>query len=328
MIEVARNLARQSLQGVALILAVIVLNFLLIHLAPGGPAETLAGEMGGATPAVLAEIRHAYGLDHSLAYQLLSYLRHVLHGNLGRSIYYNQPVLSLILQRLPVTLLLIVSAQAAAVLIGTIVGAWAASRPLSLLSRTVDLASLLGFATPVFWLGIMLLIAFAYMLPIFPVSGMQTIGGGGTVLAHWLDVAHHLVLPAFTLGVIYLAVYSRLTKINMLETLRADYIRLARAKGVAESRVIYKHALRNALIPVVTITGLQFSRILAGAILVETVFDWPGMGQLTYDAILRRDYPLLLGILIISAAVVIIVNILTDLACALIDPRLRRATAT
>lgn len=327
MLPLARSFARQVAQGIGLIIAVIVLNFVLIHLAPGGPAQTLAGEMGGATPQVLAEIRHAYGLDRSLPQQLLTYIVHVAHGNLGVSIYYNQPVLSLILQRLPVTLLLIISAQGAAFLVGTILGAWAAVRPRSVGSRIIDLVSLIGYAVPVFWLGIMLLIFFAYQVPLFPISGMQTIGAGGGFFATTLDVLHHLVLPAFTLGIIYLAVYLRLTKTNMLETLRTDYVRLARAKGVAESRIIYGHALRNALIPVVTITGLQFSGILAGAILVETVFDWPGMGQLTYDAILRRDYPLLLGILIISAVVVIIVNILTDLTCALIDPRLRRADA-
>ncbi|MGH7119487.1 MAG: ABC transporter permease [Acetobacteraceae bacterium] len=325
MIDTVQTVVRRIVGGVGLILAVIVLNFILIHLAPGGPAQTLAGEMGGATPAIMEQIRHAYGLDRSLPAQLASYVGHVVQGNFGISFYYNQPVLKLILQRLPVTLLLIICAQGAAFIIGTFLGACTAGRRRSILGWIVDLIALIGYALPVFWLGIMLLIGFAYLVPIFPISGMQTIGGPGGLIPRTLDIAHHLVLPAFTLGVVYLAVYSRLTKTNMLETLRTDYVQLARAKGVAESVIRYKHALRNALIPVITITGLQFSRILAGAILTETVFDWPGMGLLTYDAILRRDYPLLLGILIMSAIVVVIVNILTDLACALIDPRLRRA---
>lgn len=324
MAALAKLVLRRLAGGLLLILAVVVFDFLLVHLAPGGPAETLAGQMGGATPEVLAQIRHAYGLDRPLPVQLLTYIGHVAHGDFGMSFYFNQPVLSLVLQRLPATLLLIICAQFFAFLMGTLVGAWAARHPFGVLSRGVDVVALLGYATPVFWLGIMLLIAFAYEVPLFPISGMQTIGLSGGWWDHASDVAQHLVLPAFTLGVIYLAVYARLAKTNMLETLRADYIRLGRAKGVSEARITYRHALRNALVPVVTISGLNFSQILAGAILVETVFDWPGMGQLTYDSILRRDYPLLLGILVMSAVVVLVANIMTDIICALIDPRLRQ----
>ncbi len=315
-------------QGVLLVFAVVVLNFLLIHLAPGDPAQVLAGEFGGTTPQILAQIRATYGLNHPLWVQLLTYIGHVARGNLGQSFYFNQPVLSLILQRLPATLLLVITAQVSAILAGTMLGVIAARRPHGWLSQGITVTALIGYSTPVFWLGIMLLIAFAYLWPIFPIGSMETIGFEGGIFHEALNILHHLVLPAFTLAFVYLAQYSRLSQANMLETLGSDYIRMARAKGLPEWLILYKHALRNALIPVVTIAGLQFSQVLAGAILVETVFDWPGMGQLTYESILRRDYPLLLGILLISAVVVVVVNILTDLSYRLIDPRIGAGSVT
>ncbi len=320
-----RLLLTRILQGVLLILAVVVFDFLLIHLAPGDPAQMLAGQLGGATAEILAQIRKDYGLDQSVSMQLWTYIRHVATGDLGTSYYYNLPVLSLILQRLPATLLLVFTAQVSAIVAGTFLGAVAAKRPDAWLSRLVDVTALIGYATPVFWLGIMLLILFAYLWPVFPVSGMETVGFSGDWVARSLNLLHHLVLPAFTLAFIYLAQYSRLASTNMQNVLRADYIRFARAKGLPERTVTYKHALRNAALPVVTIAGLQFGSILAGAVLVETVFDWPGMGQLTYDSILRRDYPLLIGILLMSAVVVVVMNILTDLSYRIIDPRLRRS---
>ena len=323
--SIFRLLLTRILQGVLLILAVVVFDFLLIHLAPGDPAQMLAGQLGGATAQILAQIRRDYGLDQSVWVQLWTYIRHVATGDLGTSYYYNLPVLSLILQRLPATLLLVFTAQLCAIVAGTFLGAVAAKRPDAWLSHIVDVTALIGYATPVFWLGIMLLILFAYLWPVFPVSGMETVGFSGGALARSLNVLHHLVLPAFTLAFIYLAQYSRLASTNMQNVLRADYIRFARAKGLPERTVTYKHALRNAALPVVTIAGLQFGSILAGAVLVETVFDWPGMGQLTYDSILRRDYPLLIGILLMSAVVVVVMNILTDLSYRIIDPRLRRS---
>jgi peptide/nickel transport system permease protein len=323
--SIFRLLLTRILQGVLLILAVVVFDFLLIHLAPGDPAQMLAGQLGGATAQILAQIRRDYGLDQSVWVQLWTYIRHVATGDLGTSYYYNLPVLSLILQRLPATLLLVFTAQLSAIVAGTFLGAVAAKRPDAWLSHIVDVTALIGYATPVFWLGIMLLILFAYLWPVFPVSGMETVGFSGGALARSLNLLHHLVLPAFTLAFIYLAQYSRLASTNMQNVLRADYIRFARAKGLPERTVTYKHALRNAALPVVTIAGLQFGSILAGAVLVETVFDWPGMGQLTYDSILRRDYPLLIGILLMSAVVVVVMNILTDLSYRIIDPRLRRS---
>lgn len=313
------------LHGVVLLLAVLVLDFFLVHMAPGDVAQTLASQSGGATPAMLAEIRHAYGLDKPLYMQLLIYLERIAHGNLGMSYFYNKPVLTLIGQRLPATLLLVVSAQGWSILLGTILGVIAAGRPRGLRSHIVTIISMIGYSMPVFWLGIMLLIGFAYYIPVFPTSDMlstSVIGASWWVQA--ADILHHLVLPSFTLGFIYLAQYSRLSRASMIEALQQDYVRTARAKGVAERWVVLKHALRNALMPVVTVGGLQFSQIIAGAVLVETVFNWPGMGQLAYDAVLGRDYTLILGILFFSAIVVVLMNLVTDLAYQWLDPRIRQ----
>jgi peptide/nickel transport system permease protein len=319
----ALGLAARLGNAVLLLLAVVVLNFALIHLAPGDPAEVIAGEMGGASPKILAMIRAQYGLDQPIALQLGRYIAHAATGNLGYSFYFNQPVSRLILLRLPATVLLMLAALVFAAVLGTLLGVAAARWPRGPLSLGVTLLSLAGYATPVFWSGLLFLLLFASVLPVFPISGMEDVTRPRQGLAHVLDVLHHLVLPALTLGLVYLAQYSRQARASMLEVLSADYIRTARAKGLPERRVVLKHALRNALIPVVTLIGLQFSQLLAGAVLVETVFGWPGMGRLVLDSILRRDYPTLLGILVVSALLVMLANLLTDLGYRLVDPRLR-----
>ncbi len=317
--------AARLLHAAALVLAVLVLNFLLIHLAPGDPADVIAGEMGGATAEVLARIRTMYGLDQPLPVQLARYLGRVLTGDLGYSFYFNRPVAGLVLERMAVTALLVVSAILAAMVIGTWLGVLAARWPRGVVGPTVTLLAVIGFAAPVFWTGLMLLLAFAKAVPIFPVGGMQDVGRPQQGFAFVLDVAHHLVLPALTLALIYMAQYSRQARAGMLAALSADYVRTARAKGLGERRVVYRHALRNALIPVITIAGLQFGQVLAGAVLVETVFSWPGLGRLAYESILRRDSPTLLGILLGSSVMVIIANQVTDAAYRLADPRMRGA---
>ncbi len=309
--------------AVGMLLAVVVLNFLLLQIAPGDIADTIIGEMGGATPEMEAEIRASYGLDRPLAEQLLVYVGNIAQGDLGYSYYFNRPVLEVILHRVPATLLLVVAALLFAILVGTFLGVVAARRPNGWFSHAVTVLALVGYSAPVFWTGLMLLILFASVLPIFPVSGMVSPIFDGGPLARAVEVAHHLVLPALTLGIIYLAQYSRLSRASMLDVLGADYIRTARAKGLAERVVVYKHALRNAILPVVTIAGLQFGQLFAGAVLVETVFNWPGMGLLAYDSILRRDTPTIMGVLFFSALLVIVANMLTDLAYRLIDPRIR-----
>ena len=318
-----RTFFRRLFNAVILILAVVVLNFLLIHLAPGDPAEVIAGEMGGATQEMLDEIRALYGLDKPVMTQLGIYLGRVMQGDLGQSFYYNTPVTSLIIARLWPTLLLVTTSLILALTGGTFLGVLASRNPEGIFSNFVTIFALVGYSLPVFWSGLMLVILFASVIPIFPVSDMYDILLEGGPLAKALDVAHHLVLPAFTLAIIYLAQYSRLSRASMLEVLGADYIRTARAKGVSEPKVIAKHALRNAILPIVTVAGLQFGSLLSGAVLVESVFNWPGLGTLAFQSILRRDFPTILGILLFSSILVIIANLVTDFCYQLVDPRIK-----
>ena len=317
------NTIKRIIYAILLLLAVLVLNFSLIHIAPGDPADVIAGEMGGATEEMLAEIRAAYGLDKPFAEQLLIYLGRVARSDLGFSFYFNEPVTKLILLRLPATILLVISALFFAVLIGTFLGVLAAQKPAGWFSHFVTIFALLGFSVPVFWLGMMLLILLASWLPLFPVSGMYNVVLEGGRLARMFDILHHLVLPMVTLGVIYLAQYSRLGRASMLDVMGSDYIRTARAKGVSEHGVVYRHALKNAVLPIITMAGLQMSHLFSGAILVETVFNWPGLGRLAFESILRRDHPTILGILFFSTFIVIAANLLTDLSYRLIDPRIK-----
>ena len=322
--NVLRFIVGRLLQAFVLIAAVVVLNFALVHAAPGDPVETIAGASGGMTEELKAELRQSYGLDQPLAVQLGVYLGRVARLDLGYSYYFNLPVSGLIAERVPATLLLVLCSVFWAFLAGTALGVLSARTPNGWLSQTITVLSMVGFAAPVFWSGMMLVILFASVFPIFPVSDMRAVdssGGGG-----WrdvIDVAHHLVLPSITLGLVYLAQYSRLARASMLEVLGSDFIRTARAKGLAERVVLYKHALRNAVLPVITVLGLQFGNVMAGAILVETVFNWPGLGRLAFEAVLRRDYPTVLGVLLFASVVVLVMNQLTDLAYRLVDPRIK-----
>jgi peptide/nickel transport system permease protein len=260
-------------------------------------------------------------LDRPFLEQLLVYLRRIAVGDLGTSVYFNKPVLGLILDRVPATVLLVTSALVLAIVVGVTLGVISARLPRSWLAAGINVVALFGFSAPVFWSGLLLLLAFAIYLPIVPTGGMYNVARGATGLGYVLDVARHLVLPSLTLAIIYLALYTRLARSSMLEVMGSDYVRTARAKGLPERTVLFKHALRNALMPVVTIAGLQMSGMLAGTVLVETVFTWPGMGLLAYDSILRRDNQLILGILLMSAVLVIIGNLLTDIVYRLVDPR-------
>jgi peptide/nickel transport system permease protein len=251
------------LQGIALVLAVVVLNFLLVHAAPGDPVETIAGASGGMSDELKAQLRTQYGLDRPLPVQLGVYLGKVLQGDLGHSYFFNLPVSQLILDRLPATLLLVVTAVLASFLIGTALGVLASRRPNGWLSQLITVLSMVGFAAPVFWTGMMLVILLAAVWPIFPISGLRSVDATATGLALLPDVLHHLVLPATHLALVYLAQYSRLSRASMLDVLGSDYIRTARAKGLADRVVLYKHALRNAVLPVVTVLGLQFGNVLA-----------------------------------------------------------------
>jgi len=318
-----RLLLIRLLQAIGLVFAVIVLNFILVHLAPGDPVETIAGASGGMSPELMAQLRTQYGLDRPFLVQLGVYLGKILSGDFGYSYFFNLPVAALIIDRIPATLLLVLSSVLTAFVVGTALGVLSSRRPNGLLSQSITVLSLIGFAAPVFWTGIMLVILFASVLPILPVSGMRSVDTSGVGWRDAVDVAWHLVLPTLTLALVYLAQYSRLARSSMLDVLGSDFIRTARAKGLPDRVVLYKHALRNAVLPVVTVLGLQFGNVLAGAILVETVFNWPGLGRLAFESVLRRDYPTILGVLVFSSIVVIVMNLLTDLAYRLIDPRIK-----
>ncbi len=317
-------LLRRLFYGLLLMLGVVVLNFLLIRLAPGDPAVVIAGEMGGATEEMLESIREEYGLNKPVLVQLGMYIANVAQFDMGESFFFNQPVTTLIGHRIGPTILLVVTAQLISIVLGVFLGVIAARKPNGPMSAFVSVFATIGYAVPVFWTGIMLIILFASVLPVFPVEGMQSVKlRDANVFVQALDVAHHLVLPAFTLAIIYLAQYARLSRASMLEVLGSDYIRTARAKGASERSVLFRHALRNAALPILTVAGLQFGNLISGALLVETVFNWPGMGRLAFDSILRRDYPTIMGVLFFASFMVVVANILTDLSYRLADPRLR-----
>jgi len=315
---------RRILQAVPVIIGIVLLNFTLLHLAPGDPAMVYIGEAGGASEETLKEIRKEFGLDKSLSEQLFIYGKKLLTGDFGVSYFQGKPVLELILEKIWATALLVLTAMFMAVVIGVFTGVMVAQRPASTASAFITIFSLLGFAMPSFWLGIMLILAFSLYLPLFPGYGMITAGYAANFWQILIDILHHLVLPASTLGIILIGPYSRLSRASMLEVIGSDYIRTARAKGLPERKVIFKHALRNAILPILTMAGLQLGRLLAGAVLVETVFSWPGMGRLMFDGILRRDYPLIMGVMFFSSVVVIMVNLITDVLYGVLDPRIRR----
>ena len=319
-------MAQRIFYAVALLLAVIVFNFILLSLVPGDIAETIAGESGGASAEVMAEIRASYGLDKPFHIQLLTYVGKVVRGDLGMSYYFNVPVTDLIMERVAPTLLLVVTALVMAIFIGTLFGVIAAQNPNGIFSHFVTILALVGFSAPVFWTAFLLIILFVAMLEILPLSGLADPLTARGTLAWYLDVAHHLVLPVLSLSTIYLAQYSRLARASMMDILGSDFIRTARAKGLGQRAVIYKHALRNAVIPVITIAGLQFSHLFSGAVVIETVFTWPGLGTLVFESILRADTPTIMGILFFSAMVVIVFNLLTDLAYRIVDPRIRMSS--
>ena len=320
----ASYIIRRILYGIVLMAGVVVLNFFLIRMAPGDPAEVIAGEMGGATAEMMASIRATYGLDQPLLTQLWIYLSNMLQGDLGQSYFFNRPVTELIGLRIWPTILLVLAAQVLAITIGVAMGVFAARKPNSVLSGFVSVFATIGYAVPVFWMGIMLVILFASIIPIFPVQGMLDARlHDADWFAKMVDILYHLALPAFTLAIIFLAIYARLARASMLDVLGADYVRTARAKGASERSVLFKHALRNAALPIITVAGLQFGGLISGALLVETVFNWPGLGTLAFDAILRRDYTTILGVLFFASAMVVVANLITDLSYRLADPRIR-----
>jgi ABC-type dipeptide/oligopeptide/nickel transport system permease component len=287
---------------------VVSVVFLLIHLVPGDPIQAMLGE--GAAGADIQAARHAYGLDVPLATQYVRYWKGVVHGDLGRSLRLNKPVKELVAQAYPATLMLALSALLVAVLLSIPAGVRSATRRNRWDDRTLSFVSLLGLSFPNFALGPILILLFAIRLDWLPVSGS----------ANWRS----LVLPAVTMGASLAAILTRMVRTSMLEELGQDYVRTARAKGLTERAVVYRHALRNALIPVVTVIGLQFGALLAGAIVTETIFAWPGIGRLTISAINNRDYALVQGCLLCIGLTYVAVNFFTDLVYSALNPRIRQ----
>lgn len=319
-------IVQRILLGFILVIAVICLNFLLLQAAPGDVVDAMLAEAGGGDPELAAKLRQSYGLDQPVYIQLLKYLGQVLQGDLGYSFYYDESVTQLILGHLPTTLMLTLSALFIAVIVGTLFGVYAAIKPKGIFSNFVTVFSLFGYATPVFWLGMIILLVFALYIPLFPAYGIRSIPEPETFIGRVLDIINHLVLPTFTLAILYLANYSRISRASMMDVLGADYIRTARTKGLSEYKVIFKHALKNAALPVVTLAGLQLGQVFSGAVLVETVFSLPGVGPLLYESIVRRDYPVILGVLFGAATTTIVANIITDLIYRRMDPRIQSIT--
>ena len=315
-------ISRRLAKLVAVTLAVIIINFLLVHIAPGDPASVLAGESGTADPEFMAQLRLRFGLDKPLPEQLFLYVRDIVQLDLGFSHRQQRPVVNLIFERLPATLLLTGTAFAFALGAGVGLGAVAAKRVGRAGDTLITIMALGFYATPLFWVGLMLVLVFSVWLNWLPSFGMSTAGANLTAFAAALDVSRHLVLPALTLGLFNMAVYARLTRASMLEVSGLDFVRTARAKGASEARVLWRHVLRNALLPVVTFAGIHAGQIIGGSIVVETVFAWPGIGRLALDALLARDYPVLLGVFFCSSVLVLLFNLLTDMLYLLVDPRI------
>jgi peptide/nickel transport system permease protein len=309
-------IARRLLLLVPVLLGVSIVVFMVLHLSPGDPAEIMLGSQ--ATQEDLARLRRELGLTEPLHVQYVRWMSHVLRGNLGRSLWMKRPVLDEVLHRFQATLVLTGSGLLLSTLGGIALGVASAVRPHSLLDRLSAVTSLFGASMPVFWLGIVLMVVFSLWLGWLPASGMWAPYGGGDLR----DLAAHLVLPAVTLAAASMTIIARLTRSTMLDVLGQDYIRTARAKGLIEGRVVFRHGLKNALIPIVTVVGVQAGYLLGGAVLTETVFAWPGVGLLMVQGILARDFPIVQGCVLVIALTFVLINLAVDLLYVYLDPRI------
>ena len=321
--RIITSLRRALLRAIPTVLGIVVLNFLLLQLVPGDAADVLAGESGSATAETMTLMRRHFGLDLPLGQQLWNYLNHLAHFSLGYSPRFNMPVTDLIWSRLPNTLLLMAGALALALALGIACGAvmatWAHKWP----DRLLTALSLLLYSTPGFWLGLMAVVLFSVHLGWLPSDGSATIGAS---LSGWdalRDRLAHAVLPTLALASVFMAIYARLTRAAMLEAQTQDYVRTALAKGRHPARIQLRHVLRNALIPVTTVAGIHLGNLLGGAVVIETVFSWPGLGRLALEAVQGRDYAVSLGVLLLSSFMVIFANLLIDLLHAWLDPRIQ-----
>lgn len=316
-----RYVLRRLLQLGPTAAAILLVGFLLIHLAPGDPVLALAGENGDAE--YYAFVREKFGLDESLPSQLATYAGNVVRGDLGSSYVQGRPVVDVIAERLPATLLLTGSALVFSTLVGVAIGVFSATRRRRWPDVSITVATLAMYSAPVFLVGQLAILLLALRAGWFPVQGMTDARTSATGLNHVLDVAHHLALPALALAAQEVAAVSRLSRVGLLDELGRDHIRTARAKGVPERTVVLSHALRRAMLPVLTVVGGRIGQLVAGAVVVEVVFGWPGIGRLLVTAMQARDAPIVLGVFLLVAVTVVVANLLTDLVYAVLDPRVR-----
>ena len=318
--------ARRCFKALLVIFFVIAINFALIRAAPGDPATILAGESGAVDAGFVERVRQEYGLDKPLPVQLLTYMKQLLTFQLGDSYRENRPVKDIILEKLPATLLLTLSAFVFSVVVGVALGIAAARRAGTWVDTLITAGSLVFFAMPLFWIGLLAIVFFSMKLGWLPPYGMSTVGADLSGWAAVVDIAKHLVMPAVTLGLFYVAIYTRVTRAAALEVMDQDFVKTARAKGVPERRVWQRHILRNSLLPVITFVSLQAGHILGGSVLIETVFAWPGIGRLAFDALFQRDYNLLLAVFFVSSVMVVIFNLIADMLYSVADPRIELQT--
>lgn len=319
-------IAQRIAKGVVVLLAIVVMNFFLIRLAPGDPAMVMAGEAGASDQVFVAQLREKFGLDRPLPEQLFYYVKGIVSFDLGFSFRQQMPVSKLIIDRLPATLLLTLTAFAISLVLGVLFGTLAARFAGSWADTAITVVALLFYATPIFWIALMAILLFSVTLGWLPSFGYETVGGNYTGFDRVLDIAAHLVMPAMTLGLFFMATYTRMTRAAMLEVNRLDFVKTARAKGLRNTIIQRRHVLRNALLPVVTLAGVHAGTLVGGAVLTETVYAWPGIGRLLYEALLQRDYNLLLGVFVVCSAMVLIFNLITDLVYRLVDPRIEFAS--
>src|SRR6195952_142858 len=318
--------AQRIVKGVIVLFAIIVLNFFLIRLAPGDPAVVMAGEAGASDQVYVAQLREKFGLNKPLPEQLFRYVKGIASFDLGFSFCQQTPVSKLIMDRLPATLLLTMTAFAISLVFGILFGVLAARFAGTWADTAITILALVFYATPLFWIALMAILLCSGGLDWLPSFGYETVGAGYTGLAHVLDVGAHLIMPATTIGLFFMATYTRMTRASMLEVKRLDFVKTARAKGLADHVLQRRHVLRNALLPVVTLAGLHAGTLIGGAVLTETVFAWPGIGRLMYEALIQRDYNLLLGVFVVCSAMVLIFNLVTDLIYRMVDPRIEYAS--
>ncbi|MCB4768668.1 ABC transporter permease [Ancylobacter sp. Lp-2] len=325
-LRLSRVLVRALIHAVPTVIGIVILDFFLLRLAPGDAADVMAGESGAATEETMAALRSRFGLDLPALDQLLAYLSNLAHFSLGYSPRYNMPVSDLILQRLPSSLGLMGISLVLALVIGIALGVVMATQAGRWPDRLLSVLALLFYSVPSFWIGLMLIVLFSVKLGWLPSGGAGSIGTDATGLAALLDQARYMLLPALSLSLFYVAIYARLARAAMLEVRSQDFIRTARAKGLSPAAVTLRHALRNALLPVTTIAGVHLGGLMGGAVVVETVYSWPGLGRLAYEAVMSRDFTVLLGVLLLSSVLVILANVVVDLLQAWLDPRIEAAS--